>query len=62
MYQRIRDLREDEDLTQAEMAQILYCSQEVYSNYELWAEGHSHKGSHQPGEISSYNDGLIFWG
>ena len=30
MYQRIRDLREDKDLTQAEMAQILY-----YSNYEL---------------------------
>ena len=24
MYQRIRDLREDKDLTQAEMAQILY--------------------------------------
>ena len=35
MYQRIRDLREDKDLTQAEMAQILYCSQQVYSNYEL---------------------------
>ena len=35
MYQRIRDLREDRDLTQAEMAQILYCSQQVYSNYEL---------------------------
>ena len=28
MYQRIRDLREDRDLTQAEMAQILYCSQQ----------------------------------
>ena len=35
MYQRIRDLREDHDLTQREMAQILHCSQQVYSNYEL---------------------------
>lgn len=33
-YQRIRDLREDKDLTQKEMGQILYCSQRVYSNYE----------------------------
>jgi transcriptional regulator with XRE-family HTH domain len=35
MYQRIRDLREDADLTQKEMANILNCSQQVYSNYEL---------------------------
>lgn len=35
MYQRIRDLREDADLTQKEMADILNCSQQVYSNYEL---------------------------
>ncbi len=35
MYQRIRDLREDADLTQQEMAKILNCSQQVYSNYEL---------------------------
>lgn len=34
MYQRIRDLREDSDLTQKEMAEILHCSQRVYSNYE----------------------------
>lgn len=34
MYQRIRDLREDSDLTQKEMANILHCSQRVYSNYE----------------------------
>ncbi len=34
MYQRIRDLREDRDLTQKEMAKILHCSQRVYSNYE----------------------------
>lgn len=35
IYRRIRDLREDKDITQREMAQILHCSQQVYSNYEL---------------------------
>jgi len=35
MYRRIRDLREDHDLTQKEMAKELNCSQQVYSNYEL---------------------------
>jgi transcriptional regulator with XRE-family HTH domain len=35
MFRRIRDLREDNDLTQKEMANILNCSQQVYSNYEL---------------------------
>ena len=34
MYRRIRDLREDKDLTQREMGEILHCSQRVYSNYE----------------------------
>ena len=33
-YQRIRDLREDKDLTQKQMGEILFCSQRVYSNYE----------------------------
>ena len=35
IYKRIRDLREDRDLTQKEMAKALSCSQQVYSNYEL---------------------------
>lgn len=35
IYRRIRDLREDKDLTQKDMAKILNCSQQVYSNYEL---------------------------
>ena len=35
IYKRIRDLREDRDLTQAQMARALNCSQQVYSNYEL---------------------------
>ena len=35
MYSRIRDLREDADMTQKEMAALLHCSQQVYSNYEL---------------------------
>ena len=33
-YHRIRDLREDKDLTQTQMGTILSCSQRVYSNYE----------------------------
>lgn len=34
MYRRIRDLREDKDLTQTQMGEFLSCSQRVYSNYE----------------------------
>lgn len=34
LYKRIRDLREDKDLTQKTMGEILSCSQRVYSNYE----------------------------
>ena len=35
MYQRIRDLREDHDYKQRQLAEYLHCSQQVYSNYEL---------------------------
>lgn len=35
MYPNIRALREDSDITQKKMAEILHCSQQVYSNYEL---------------------------
>lgn len=35
MYQRIKDLREDNDLKQRQLAEFLNCSQQVYSNYEL---------------------------
>ena len=35
MYRRIRDLREDHDLKQRQIAEYLNCSQQVYSNYEL---------------------------
>lgn len=35
MYQRIRDLREDSDMNQTEIAVQLNCSQQTYSNYEL---------------------------
>ena len=34
VYKRVRDLREDHDLTQTEISEILHCSQRVYSNYE----------------------------
>lgn len=35
MYRRLRELREDRDLKQRELAEYLNCSQQVYSNYEL---------------------------
>ena len=35
MYNRIRNLREDRDLTQSDMAKYLGCSQVSYSYYEL---------------------------
>ena len=35
MYRRIRDLREDHDWKQRQVAEYLNCSQQVYSNYEL---------------------------
>lgn len=34
MYNRIRDLREDRDLTQKQIAQLLGMSQTGYSKYE----------------------------
>lgn len=44
IYQHIRDLREDHDLTQAELGKILNISQRTYSYYE--------KGEHDiPPEI-----------
>lgn len=33
-YERLRDLREDRDLTQTQIAQILNTTQQVYSRYE----------------------------
>ena len=35
MFIRIRDLREDRDLTQAQMAEYLKIHQTTYSDYEL---------------------------
>lgn len=35
VYERIRNLREDHDLKQRQLAEYLNCSQRVYSNYEL---------------------------
>jgi len=35
MYERIRNLREDKDLTQKEMAAMLSIGQTTYSDYEL---------------------------
>lgn len=35
MYTKIRDLRTDADLSQSEVAELLHCTQQAYSNYEL---------------------------
>lgn len=35
MYKRIRELREDNDLLQKQLAEYLHCSQVAYSRYEL---------------------------
>lgn len=35
MYERIRNLREDKDLVQKDLAEYLNCSQVAYSRYEL---------------------------
>ena len=35
MYRRIRDLREDHDLLQKQLAALLNCSQVCYSHYEM---------------------------
>ncbi len=34
MYTRIRNLREDKDLTQQQMAELLHISQTTYARYE----------------------------
>lgn len=34
MFRRIRDLREDHDLTQKQISAILNCDQSLYSKYE----------------------------
>ena len=35
MYRRIRDMREDRDLFQKDLAEYLNCSQVCYSHYEI---------------------------
>ena len=35
MYERIRNMREDKDMTQAQMAEYLSIHQTTYSDYEL---------------------------
>lgn len=34
LYPRLKDLREDHDLTQSEVAKILFTTQQQYSKYE----------------------------
>lgn len=39
MYPRIRDLREDHNLTQSQIASYLHIDQRTYSNYETGTRG-----------------------
>ena len=39
IYSRIRDFREDSDLTQKQLAEYLRCSQQAYSQYECGDTG-----------------------
>ncbi len=39
MYPRLRDLREDHNLTQTHLAKHLHIDQRTYSNYELGTRG-----------------------
>lgn len=39
MYRRIRDLREDHDLRQIDLADYLHVSQVCYSSYEIGKRG-----------------------
>lgn len=34
MYRRIKDIREDQDKTQKEIAEAINCTQQTYSRYE----------------------------
>lgn len=37
VYRRIKELREDGDMKQWQIARMLHCSQQAYSNYETGA-------------------------
>lgn len=39
MYERIRNLREDADLSQQQMADMLYINRRTYSSYEIGSRG-----------------------
>lgn len=54
MYRRIRDMREDHDLYQRDLAEYLQCSQVCYSNYETGKRAHSHRGAHSAGRAISH--------
>ena len=51
MYRRIRDLREDSDLFQKDLAEYLQCSQVCYSHYEMGKR-----------DIPTTPAPIIFWG
>lgn len=61
MRLRIRDLREDNDYTQQEIADLLHVSQKTYSKYELRGCGNSHWSIEKVSEILWHKRGLSAW-
>ena len=57
-YKRIRELREDNDLTQRQLASILDMPQPQYFRYE---QGYSNRYSHSAGTALPYFYGLYPW-
>lgn len=45
-YPRLRDLREDQDLTQRQLALFLGMPQPQYCRYERGVQGHPHRPAH----------------
>lgn len=61
MYERIRNLREDHDLKQEDIARLLHCTQACYSNYET-ASGTSQRRCFTPWQTTTTSASTICWG
>ena len=57
-YRRIRDLREDSDLTQMQIAQAINVTQRSYSYYETGTHMIPPWGAERPRGLSPYQRGL----
>lgn len=58
MYHRLRNLREDRDLTQAAVAAVLHVSQTTYSRYESGTLDIPQRVADRPGPVLRDQCGL----